>query len=169
AVLSTRKSMRPPFTSRITRPTSGVTVPVRGFGIRPRGPSTRPSRPTRPIMSGVATATSESSQPPRDPRAQASAAGHVRASLLGLADLVALGERHHPAGLTGASRQRHRGPDHLIRVARVHARADVDLDRLVELRERQLLEQVDRLLGLVQLLTIDLLKRGLVLLAWHAS
>src|SRR5680860_1423794 len=44
--------------------TSGVTVPVFGFGIRPRGPSTRPRRPTLPIMSGVATTASKSSHPP---------------------------------------------------------------------------------------------------------
>src|SRR5680860_489526 len=44
--------------------TSAVTVPVFGFGINPRGPRTRPSRPTLPIMSGVATTASKSSQPP---------------------------------------------------------------------------------------------------------
>ena len=36
-----------------------------GFGIRPRGPRIRPRRPTLPIVSGVAIATSNSSQPPR--------------------------------------------------------------------------------------------------------
>src|SRR6202046_41033 len=45
-------------------PTSAVTVPVLGLGIRPRGPSTRPSRPTLPIMSGVATTASKSRKPP---------------------------------------------------------------------------------------------------------
>ena len=43
---------------------SVVTVPVFGFGIRPRGPSTLPSRPTARIMSGVATTASKSIQPP---------------------------------------------------------------------------------------------------------
>ena len=42
---------------------SGVTVPARGEGIRPRGPSTLPSGPTRPIMSGAAMQTSNSVQP----------------------------------------------------------------------------------------------------------
>ena len=42
---------------------SKVTVPDFGFGIRPRGPSFFPSRPTMPIMSGVAMATSNSNQP----------------------------------------------------------------------------------------------------------
>ena len=43
--------------------TSNVTVPVLGFGIKPFGPNTRPSLPTSPIMSGVATITSKSNQP----------------------------------------------------------------------------------------------------------
>src|SRR6266545_2532337 len=43
--------------------TSNVTVPALGFGILPRGPRMRPSFPTVPIMSGVATATSKSSNP----------------------------------------------------------------------------------------------------------
>ena len=38
-------------------------MPVFGFGIRPRGPSTLPSRPTDFIISGVATTASKSSQP----------------------------------------------------------------------------------------------------------
>src|SRR5262245_48216251 len=44
--LSTRNSTLPAFASRTARPTSNVTVPSFGFGMRPRGPSTLPSRPT---------------------------------------------------------------------------------------------------------------------------
>ena len=62
--LSTRNSILPPLMSLTALPTSGVTVPVLGLGIRPRGPSTRPSRPTLPIMSGVATTASKSRKPP---------------------------------------------------------------------------------------------------------
>src|SRR5438067_1939967 len=43
AVLSVRNSTLPAFTSWIAFATSVVTVPVFGFGIRPRGPSTLPS------------------------------------------------------------------------------------------------------------------------------
>ena len=43
--------------------TSIVTVPVLGLGIKPLGPNTRPSLPTSPIISGVATTTSKSNQP----------------------------------------------------------------------------------------------------------
>src|SRR5215469_15388500 len=61
---SVRNSILPPLMSVTALATSGVTVPVFGFGIRPRGPSTRPSRPTLPIMSGVATTASKSRNPP---------------------------------------------------------------------------------------------------------
>ena len=61
--LSTRYSTLPAFCSETARPTSWVTVPSFGFGIRPRGPSTLPRRPTTPIMSGVAITRSNSSQP----------------------------------------------------------------------------------------------------------
>ena len=44
--------------------TSMVTVPVFGFGIKPRGPKILPSCPTLPIISGVAIKASKSSQPP---------------------------------------------------------------------------------------------------------
>ena len=44
--------------------TSMVTVPTFGFGIRPRGPSTLPRRPTSGIMSGVAMQRSKSIVPP---------------------------------------------------------------------------------------------------------
>ena len=43
---------------------SGVTVPVLGFGIRPRGPRTCPNWPTTRIASGEATTTSKSIMPP---------------------------------------------------------------------------------------------------------
>ena len=61
--LSTRKSILPPLMSATALATSGVTVPVLGFGIRLRGPSTLPRRPTLPMSSGEATAASKSTQP----------------------------------------------------------------------------------------------------------
>src|SRR5947207_3563347 len=64
-VLSTRNSTLPALISLIACATFGVTVPVFGFGISPRGPSTFPSLPTARIMSGVATTASKSIQPPR--------------------------------------------------------------------------------------------------------
>ena len=56
-------STLPALISLIAFVTSMVTVPAFGLGIKPFGPSTRPRRPTTPIISGVATTTSKSSQP----------------------------------------------------------------------------------------------------------
>ncbi len=64
ACLSTRKLILPPLMSATALATSGVTVPVFGLGIRPRGPSTRAIRPTLAIWSGVAIAASKSRKPP---------------------------------------------------------------------------------------------------------
>src|SRR5215207_2608771 len=63
AALSTLNSTRPPLTSRTARSRSNVMVPALGFGIKPRRPRILPSLPTMPIESGVASATSNSSQP----------------------------------------------------------------------------------------------------------
>src|SRR5262249_9453856 len=60
--LSTLNSTRPAFTSLTAFAVSSVTVPVFGFGMRPRGPSTLPSLRTSAMASGVATATSKSAQ-----------------------------------------------------------------------------------------------------------
>ena len=62
--LSLRNSILPALNSRTPEAMSVVTVPERGDGISPRGPSSRPSGPTTPIMSGVARATSKSRNPP---------------------------------------------------------------------------------------------------------
>ena len=62
--LSRRYSILPALASVTALPRSGATVPALGLGIRPRGPSTLPRRPTRPIMSGVVTTTSKSMKPP---------------------------------------------------------------------------------------------------------
>ena len=61
--LSTRKLTLPPLMSLTALVTSLVTVPVFGFGMRPRGPRTRAILPTLPIWSGVATAASKSRKP----------------------------------------------------------------------------------------------------------
>src|SRR5271169_7093463 len=61
-VLYTRNSTLPALTSLTALATSTLTVPVFGFGIRPRGPRTLPSLPTDRIMSGVATTASKSVQ-----------------------------------------------------------------------------------------------------------
>ncbi|MOA21970.1 hypothetical protein D3C78_1424940 [compost metagenome] len=62
--MSTLKSILPPFTSVTALPTSLVTVPDLGFGIRLRGPKTRPSLPTFAIQAGVVIIMSTSVHPP---------------------------------------------------------------------------------------------------------
>ena len=110
---------------------SAVTVPERGFGISPRGPSTLPSRPTMPIMSGVATATSKSVQPPwmrcrpgrRRRRSRRPASSASRA-------LSPWANASTRTRLAGARGQDGRAAHHLIGVARVEAGANVQLDGL---------------------------------------
>src|SRR5512140_2098998 len=65
AVLSTRNSILPALSSVTALPTSNVTVPAFGFGIRPRGQNSLPRRPSDFNMSGVATRASKSSMPAR--------------------------------------------------------------------------------------------------------
>ena len=67
--------------------------------------------------------------------------------------------------LAGAGGE-HDGAAHdLIGVARIDAEADRDFDRLVELGERRLLDDLERLLGLVAPAELAVLRGGLVLLA----
>src|SRR5436189_161724 len=102
---SVRYSSLPAFASRTALPMSKVTVPVFGFGIRPRGPRMRPRRPTFPIWSGVAMATSKSVNPSStcfarsaEPTtsAPASSASRVRVDELRLGDLPHLGAGQPP-------------------------------------------------------------------------
>src|SRR5437879_3670950 len=103
---SARNSTLPAFDSRTALVTSAVTVPTFGFGIRPRGPSTFPRRPTTPDMMGVVGR---------------------------LARLVALGEHCHAHALADAVRQHDGAAHHLIGVLGIHAELDGDVHRLVEL------------------------------------
>src|SRR3954463_16668637 len=92
-------------------------------------------------------------------------ADDVRAGLLGLARLVALGEHRDLDVLAQPVRQRDRAAQLLVGVADVEARADVDLDGLVELRALEVLHELDSLVRGVLLRAIDLLARGPVRLA----
>src|SRR4051794_17943702 len=83
-------------------------------------------------------------------------ADEVRAGLLGLARLVALGEDGDLDLLAEPVRQRDRAAQLLVRVADVEAGADVHLDRLVELGPLGLLEEADRLDRAVLVRTVDL-------------
>ena len=69
-----------------------------------------------------------------------------------LVGLVALGEHRDADGLAGARGQRHDAADHLVGVARIDAEVERDLDGLVELGRRVLLDERDRLIDAVELL-----------------
>ena len=110
-------------------------MPVFGFGIRPRGPSTRPSRPTLPIWSGRRDRDVEVGEALLDALGEIGGADDVGAGLLGLLGLVALGEDGDADVAAGAVREHERAAELLVRVADVEPEAEVHLDGLVELRE----------------------------------
>src|ERR687895_196371 len=86
-------------------------------------------------------------------------AHEVGAGLLRLARLVALGEDGDLHVLAEAVRQRDRPAQLLVRMADVETGADVDLDRLVELRALALLDEADGLVRRVLALAVDLRPR----------
>src|SRR6187455_2808726 len=114
---------------------SGETmVPLLGFGIRPRGPSLRPTRPTLPIISGVAIAISKSKK-------FSLSIWPIRSSAP---------TKSAPASRAAcAVRQRHRGADILVGVAWVDAQLQVYLNRRVECDKRSFFEQRYRFLRCV--------------------
>src|ERR1051325_7997585 len=91
-------------------------------------------------------------------------AHEVGAGVLRLLLLLALSDHEHALGLSGAVREHGRAADHLIGVLRIDAEEHRELDRLVELGERDLLEQTERLVQLIRPL-LDLLRRRAILLA----
>ena len=131
---SVRYSTLPDFDSSTALRTSVVTVPTFGFGIFPDGPRIRPRRPTIGIMSGVAIATSKSVKPSSTRLARSSAPTKSAPASGRLARRVALGEDGDRDVAAEPVGQRDRAAQLLVGVAHVQAGADVDLDRLVELR-----------------------------------
>src|ERR1700753_672848 len=90
--LSTRKVILPPLMSVIALVTSMVTVPVFGFGIRPRGPRIRAIRPILAIWSGVADRRVEVEEASLDGGDEVARADHVGPGRLGLGGLLTGGE-----------------------------------------------------------------------------
>ena len=135
--------------------TSGVTVPVFGFGIRPRGPRMRAIRPTLAIWSGVAMAASKSSQPPWMRAIRSSEPTSSAPAATASVGLVADGEDDHPGGLAGAVRQVDGAADHLVGLARVDAQAHGDLDGRVELDGEVFLASLAASAGAYSLRPVD--------------
>src|SRR6478609_57494 len=157
---STRNSILPPLMSVTALATSGVTVPVFGLGMRPRGPRTRPRRPTLPIMSGV-----EVEPAAVDLLDQLVATDDVGAGLTGGVGLVAVGEHQDLGGLAGAVGQVDRAADHLVGLAGVDTEAHGHVDGLVELLLGAALGDLDRGEGGVELVLVERLRGGAVCLA----
>ena len=122
ARFSVRYSILPALISSTAFAISNVIVPLRGLGILPCGPSTRPSRPTTAIMSGVASATSKSVQPSCTRVREIVGAHVVGAGLLGRARVLALGEHGDRLRAARAVRQHQRAAQLLVGVAHVERR-----------------------------------------------
>ena len=96
------------------------------------------------MTSGVATMTSESSQPSlifwmySIPTKSAPAASASR-------DPLTLGDHQHANRLAGSMREHHRAADHLVGMPGIHAEVDGDVHGLVELGEGGALHQRDGL------------------------
>src|SRR5271166_3162043 len=100
-----------------------------------------------------------------DARNQVVGAHDVGSRRASLGRLVARGENRYPGAPPGAGRQRERPADDLVGFARVDPETHRELDRLVEPRLREGLDQVDRLRRRVVMLTIELAQALLVLLS----
>ena len=92
-------------------------------------------------------------------------ADEVRARGLGLARLFADRDHRDAHRLTGAGGEHDRAAHDLIGVARIDAESHRDLDRLIELRERGALHDLERLSRLIRLERRALLRGVDVLLA----
>ncbi len=137
---STRYSILPPLASFTAVGTSNVTVPTFGFGMRPRGPRTRPSLPTAPIMSGVAMTRSKSRNPSETFATRSSLPAKSAPASRASRSFSPLANTRTRTVLPGPVRQNDRAADHLIGVLGIHAQTDREVDRLVELGELGLLD-----------------------------
>ena len=114
--------------------TSKVTVPVFGFGIRPLGPRTLPSRPTDFITSGVAIRASKSVQFSLcDLLDHIFAANEIGAGRFGFLHLVAGGDDQNFLRLAQTVRQNDGAAHHLVGVLGIDSETHGDFDGLIEL------------------------------------
>jgi hypothetical protein len=123
------------------------------------------------MRSGVAIATPdlmghvEVEPATLDPLGEVLRSDGIGSGCLGVAGLVALGERDDPDLLAGAVRQDRGAANHLIGVLGVDAHSEVQLDGRVELRLAGVLDQLGGLGGWVLPAALDLFRKRLVPLA----
>ena len=134
-----------------------VTVPTFGFGIRPRGPSTLPRRPTSGIMSGVAMQRSKSIVPFGTLSTRSSAPTMSAPAFLASSALAPRANTATRSVAARAVRQVADAADHLVGVTRIDAEVHRDLDGLVELGVGALLDQADGLGERIELGAVDAL------------
>ena len=144
-VLSTRNSTLPALISLTACATFGVTVPVFGFGIRPRGPSTLPELADDAHHVGRRDDRIEVDPAAGDLLDELFAADDVGAGFLGFLLLVGDGDHQHALRLAQPVRQHDGAAHHLIGVLRIDAETNRQRDGLVELRELDLLNERQRL------------------------
>ncbi len=156
AVLSTRNSILPAFSSLTAFETSNVTVP----GLRVRHEAARaehlPEPSERLHHVGRRDEGLEVEEAGLDLRDEVVPAHEVGARRLGFLDLLAGGDDGHARRLPEAVRKHDRAAHHLVRVLRVDAEAEGHLDGLVELGERRRLDERDGLGDVVELRLVDL-------------
>ena len=156
ALRSVRYSIFPDFDSPTALATSVVTVPLSGWASCPAGPRIRPSCPTIEHHVRRGDRHVEVVEALADLLREVLPADVVGAGLLGFAGGVALGEDGDLDVFADPVGQGDRAAQLLVGVADVEAGADVDLDRLVELRAGQLGDERHRLGGLVLAFAVDL-------------
>jgi hypothetical protein len=123
-----------------------VTVPVLGFGIRPRGPSTAEATDERHHVGG-GDGDVEVDHALLDLGGQVVGTDDVGTGVAGGLGGFAGGEHGDADVLAGTAGQRHGATHHLVGLAGVDAEADGDLDGLVELRAGQRLHQASASVG----------------------
>src|SRR5215813_10771018 len=151
--LSTRNSSLPALISFTALPISTVTVPVRGFGMSPRGPRTLPIRPTTAIMSGVATVLSKSNQPSLIFLIRSSPPTKS-ASLLCFFFLLPFSEGQNSDRLPHTVRQTYCTSNVLIRLPWIHTQSHSHLNGFVKLRTSRFLYEAKAVFQKVPLAAI---------------
>ncbi len=163
--MSTLNSTRPALTSFTAFAVSSVTVPVLGFGMRPRGPSTLPSLRTSPIACGRGNRDIEII-----PAFDALLDHVVEADIfsargLGRLSRRTLREHQHAHHFAAAVRERNSAAHHLVGLLGIDSQFERQINGFVELGFRELDENFDGRLERIRFAGIHQFERLAVTLA----